>query len=77
MPIITDQTPGSEHSTDASIRLIGVGEAAAILDVSPQTVARWADDGVLPCERTAGGHRRFREDVVLAERRRLEGGARS
>ena len=32
---------------------------AEILGVTASTVKRWADDGSLACERTAGGHRRF------------------
>ena len=32
---------------------------AEILGVTASTVKRWADDGSLTCERTAGGHRRF------------------
>ena len=32
---------------------------AEILGVTASTVKRWADEGSLPCERTAGGHRRF------------------
>jgi molybdopterin-binding protein len=50
-----------------------LGEAAEILGVSPETVRRWADEGRLPAERSAGGQRLVRrEDVsrVLAERRR-------
>jgi molybdopterin-binding protein len=52
---------------------IRLGEAAEILGVSPETVRRWADEGRLPAERSAGGQRLVRrEDVsrVLAERRR-------
>jgi excisionase family DNA binding protein len=34
------------------------------LGVTPDTVRRWTSTGFLPCERTAGGHRRFaKEDV--------------
>ena len=32
---------------------------ATILGVTPSTVKRWADEGTLPCIKTAGGHRRF------------------
>jgi excisionase family DNA binding protein len=56
----------SEHE-----RLLKVGEAAALLQVTSQTVIRWADAGALPCGRTPGGHRRFREDDVEALRQRL------
>ena len=34
-------------------------EVAAILQVSPKTVARWAQQGLVPCQRTLGGHRRY------------------
>jgi excisionase family DNA binding protein len=40
------------------------GEVAAILHVSPKTVARWAQQGRLPCQRTLGGHRRYPEAVI-------------
>ena len=32
---------------------------AALLGVTASSVKRWADEGLLACERTAGGHRRF------------------
>jgi molybdopterin-binding protein len=34
-----------------------IGEAAALLGVSTDTVRRWADGGRLPTRRTEGGHR--------------------
>jgi MerR family transcriptional regulator, light-induced transcriptional regulator len=34
-------------------------EAAELAGVGASTVKRWADEGVLRCVRTAGGHRRF------------------
>lgn len=42
------------------------GEVAALLGVSPKTVARWASSGALPHFRTPGGHRRYRRVDVLA-----------
>ena len=39
-------------------------EVAAILQVSPKTVARWAQQGRLPYQRTLGGHRRYPEPVI-------------
>jgi excisionase family DNA binding protein len=39
-------------------------QVAAILQVSPKTVARWAQQGLLPCQRTLGGHRRYPEQVI-------------
>ncbi|HJU54256.1 MAG TPA: B12-binding domain-containing protein [Pyrinomonadaceae bacterium] len=44
-------------------------EAARVLGVSEASVKRWADGGLLPMEKTAGGHRRFRpEDVAVIRR---------
>ena len=44
-------------------------EAARVLGASEASVKRWADGGLLPSEKTAGGHRRFRpEDVARFKR---------
>jgi predicted site-specific integrase-resolvase len=37
---------------------------AAILHVSPKTIARWATDGRLPYQHTLGGHRRDPEQAI-------------
>lgn len=39
-------------------------EAADLLAVAPATVKRWADAGLLACEKTAGHHRRFQRGEV-------------
>ena len=39
--------------------MITTTEAARIAEVTPSTIKRWADQGLLPVLRTAGGHRRF------------------
>jgi excisionase family DNA binding protein len=39
-------------------------QVAAILQVSPKTVARWAQQGLLPYQRTLGGHRRYPESDI-------------
>ncbi len=44
-------------------------EAARVLGVSEASVKRWADSGLLPMEKTVGGHRRFRPEDVAAVRR--------
>jgi excisionase family DNA binding protein len=43
----------------ASRGWLRAAEAAALLHVSPKTVARWAKQGRLPHRRTLGGHRRY------------------
>ena len=44
-------------------------QAARLLGASEASVKRWADGGLLPTLRTAGGHRRFRPEDVVAFRR--------
>lgn len=50
--------------------LLTSAEAAALLGVSPSSIKRWQEEGLLPCVRTAGHHRRFERSVV--ERFRIE-----
>jgi excisionase family DNA binding protein len=78
MTIIPDQHLSAEHHVAAAAPgrpdpLLTTGEAAVVLEVVPQTVARWANDEVLECSRTPGGHRRFRTTVVQDLRARLAG----
>jgi len=47
-------------------------EAARYLGVGATSVKRWADAGLLPCEKTAGSHRRFSRSV-LDQFRRAQG----
>lgn len=49
---------------------IGLTEASRILGVSPTTLRRWSDDGILETFTTPGGHRRF---DVRSVRRLLPG----
>lgn len=44
--------------------LLTPAEVAALLQVDPKTVARWAAKGKLPSLRTPGGHRRYRQADV-------------
>ena len=39
-------------------------EVARLLQVSPKTVSRWANESKLPFVRTLGGHRRFPADQI-------------
>jgi DNA-binding transcriptional MerR regulator len=55
------QSPRRAPSTASFLRSADV---AAILQVSPKTVARWAQQSLLPCQRTLGGHRRYPEPAI-------------
>lgn len=56
-----------DHDED----LMAPHEVARIFRVSPGTITRWARVGLLPCTRTAGGHRRFERTCVVAHLERL------
>jgi excisionase family DNA binding protein len=49
--------------------LISTQQAAALLGVGTTSIKRWADEGVLRCEKTVGGHRRFSRAAVLELKR--------
>ncbi|HEV2862407.1 MAG TPA: B12-binding domain-containing protein [Pyrinomonadaceae bacterium] len=51
-------------------------QAARLLGVSEASVKRWADGGLLPALKTAGGHRRFRPEDVAAFRQGASKGTR-
>jgi excisionase family DNA binding protein len=53
--------------------LLSTNEAAHLLGVGPSSVKRWADEGLLPCVRTAGGHRRFERSAILEHLQRTRG----
>ena len=62
---------------DASQEYVSIGRAGRMLHVSPRTIARWADQGKLPCVVTFGGHRRFRVgDLERAAERMATAGRR-
>lgn len=64
------------QSTTIHSRRLTSREAARFLGVSEASVKRWADSGLIPAEKTAGGHRRFRpEDVSVWRRDKLQGEA--
>ncbi len=43
---------------------LSVQLAARRLGVSPHTIRRWTTSGFLPCMRTAGGHRRIKQEDI-------------
>jgi excisionase family DNA binding protein len=53
--------------------LIKLAEAAQILGVGDTTLKRWTEENRIACERTLGGHRRFRRAEVLRLKASLAG----
>jgi len=53
--------------------LLRLSEAARLLSVGDTTLKRWTEEGRIPCERTLGGHRRFRREEVSRLRSQLLG----
>ncbi|GAC1589371.1 MAG: helix-turn-helix transcriptional regulator [Acidimicrobiales bacterium] len=51
---------------DRTVPSFSVGQAAELLDVSPDTVRRWVDSGQLGALRSGGGRRRI-DGAVLAK----------
>lgn len=51
---------------DATTELLTISEAAALLDVSPQTLRRWEQKGHIAPVRTPGGQRRYTRDQLHA-----------
>jgi len=52
-------------------RLLTRAEVAEIFQVSPSTVTRWAEAGLLPSVKTLGGHHRYEAKAVLELAQRL------
>lgn len=50
---------------------LSVAQVARIFGVTEGTVRRWADESVLPAQRTLGGHRRFSSTAVEAKKREM------
>lgn len=53
--------------------MVTVREAAQLLGVGVSSVKRWADSGLLRCERTPGHHRRFLRSEIEALLRKRRG----
>jgi len=45
---------------------ISTKEVAKLFSVTETTVKRWADDGLIPCVKSPGGHRKFRLTDIVA-----------
>jgi excisionase family DNA binding protein len=52
-------------------RLLTRSDVSKLLGVSPNTVTRWAGEGLLPSQVTLGGHHRFDRDLVEELRKSL------
>jgi MerR family transcriptional regulator, light-induced transcriptional regulator len=54
--------------------ILSTADVARLFEVTETTVKRWADEGVLRCQKTPGGHRRFaiRSVIEFAEKNNLE-----
>jgi excisionase family DNA binding protein len=50
----------------AEPKYLRTAQVAELLQVSPKTVSRWAQEGKLPYLRTLGGHRRFPDQEIRA-----------
>lgn len=53
------------QDTDAPDTDIHPRQLARAMGVSESSIKRWCDDGLLPCRKTAGGHRRLMLDGVV------------
>ena len=56
----------SARRAPSAATYLRAAQAAAILQVSPKTISRWAAQGLLPYQRTLGGHRRYPEPAIRA-----------
>jgi excisionase family DNA binding protein len=52
--------------TSTEPRYLRTAQVAELLHVSPKTVSRWAQEGMLPYLRTLGGHRRYPDAEIRA-----------
>lgn len=61
--------PKTMHKT-----VISTIDVARLFNVTETTVKRWADDGMLRCQKTPGGHRKFqiRNVIEFAEKNNFE-----
>ena len=60
-----------KHADETYTEYLTRAQVAAMLGVSPNTVARWARNGRIPCQMTLGGHRRFDRNHILELMRQL------
>ncbi len=59
----------AEAPSSADDDMMMPADVAALFDVTPKTVTRWARSGKLVAVKTLGGHRRYRRSEVERARR--------
>src|SRR4051794_21077340 len=67
-PDVSDAAP----TPPPSVRWLSLGPASRLVGVDPDTLRRWADDGLVEAYVTPGGHRRFDRrsiETLVASRR--------
>jgi excisionase family DNA binding protein len=64
MPDQGTNSAAPAHQAQHTPDYLHTSAVAAILQVSPKTISRWAQQGLLPYQRTLGGHRRYPADAV-------------
>lgn len=55
-----------DRESDTADEWLAIGEAAALLGLSPTTLRRYDESGRLKAHRSPGGQRRYRRSDVLA-----------
>jgi excisionase family DNA binding protein len=56
-------TQRTRRAPDAEVFLYPA-DVANLLHVTPKTISRWSRAGLLPFQRTLGGHRRYPEQAI-------------
>jgi excisionase family DNA binding protein len=74
---VVPQTGGRQQERESALpqttepRYLRTAQVAELLQVSPKTISRWAQEGMLPHVRTLGGHRRYPDRQIRALRETL------
>jgi excisionase family DNA binding protein len=64
MPDQGTNSAAPAHQAHHTPECLHTSAVAAVLQVSPKTIACWAQQGRLPFQRTLGGHRRYPEPAI-------------
>ncbi|MBO0706040.1 MAG: helix-turn-helix domain-containing protein, partial [Candidatus Dormibacteraeota bacterium] len=66
MDEFSDAAQDGGPDTQRAEEWLGLGEAARLLGVTPNTLRRWTDRGHVSSFTTPGGHRRFARATIEA-----------